>query len=196
MKQVAELTTPFDIGPGGNIILPADNAVSAPAHPADGWISGRLSQEDRAMIAVSPDVIDLAVRAGHLARALDEISAVNSHEGYAQAVQSPEHRPDIEARYGDDTDGIAEGAAYNVLVGERRAQYEFFAANGLGNLALATKHTKLTADERVVRRSLNDSWLSFRRTYGATGRRATAKRRNFKAALDQQVAFAQTPASA
>ncbi|HEU4914845.1 MAG TPA: hypothetical protein VFT16_05625 [Candidatus Saccharimonadales bacterium] len=187
----------FDLDSGGRMVLPADLQHSDPEAIealADDW-TAKLSPMDRAYFAVVPDSVSVTDRAGHLMHSLKAISEANSRNGFVHATGSAQYRPAIEERYGPHTDGMAEGAGYNALTGERRARYEFFAASGLGRLALTNRlpvaaEDAETADpEDLVYQSFNRLWREFHAKYGGTGHQVRARRNAYRKLLAEQVQY-------
>jgi hypothetical protein len=163
MTQSAEAATLFGLDADGRFVVPHDLVEQQPVDPQDEW-GADLTLTQRAFVDVLPDSVPLAARASHLTTALSEISKANSRAGFVEATQAEAHRPAIEERYGPHTDGMAEGAAYNELTGRRRARYEFFAASGVGRLALqnrqpvAADEVDTASAEDLVYTAMNRSW--------------------------------------
>lgn len=192
MTQSVEAPALFDLDGQGQLVVPADQ-IEQPAVSLEEEWGVKLSPTDRAFIELVPNSVAVADRAGHLVRSLTEISEANSRRGFVHASQTEEHRPKIEDRYGPHTDGMAEGAEYNALTGERRARYEFFAASGVGRLAL-TNRLPVPADEvetadleDLVYMAMNRSWREFQALYGGTGREVNARRKAYRKLLDKQI---------
>jgi hypothetical protein len=194
MTQSVETSALFDLDNDGQLVLPADHVEQQPVGLEEEW-GVKLSPTDRAFIELVPNSVAVADRAGHLVRSLTEISEANSRRGFVHAAQTEAHRPKIEDRYGPHTDGMAEGAEYNALTGERRARYEFFAASGVGRLAL-TNRLPVPADEAetanpadLAYMAMNRSWREFQALYGGTGPAVNARRNAYKKMLAKQVEY-------
>jgi hypothetical protein len=193
MTQSLEHPALFDLDEAGHMVTAGAPEASVEIAP-DDW-ADRLTPVDRAFIAVAPDSVSIADRAGHLTHALNEISQANSRRGFVSAATGDKHRPAIEERYGPHTDGMVEGADYNALTGERRARYEFFAASGLGRLALRNRLPVAAEDvdtadpEDLVYMGLNRSWQEFLALYGGTGRKVNTRRNAYKKLLAKQVQY-------
>jgi len=187
------MATLFDLDAEGRFVVP-EPVEQQPAIPGDEWGSD-LSPTQRAFVEIAPDLMPLAARASHLSTALTEISRANSRRGFVHATQTEEHRPRIEAQYGPHIDGEAEGAAYNALTGQRRAHYHFFAASGVGRLALenrkpvAADEIDAATPEDLVYTAMSASWREFLGRYGGTGDVVNARRKAYKKLLDKQIEY-------
>lgn len=194
MTQSVEAPALFDLDSEGHLVLPTEPAEQQTVDLEEEW-GIKLSPTDRAFIELVPGSVTVTDRAGHLMQSLTEMSAANRRRGFVHAAQTEDHRPKIEDRYGPHTDGMVEGAEYNALTGERRARYEFFAASGVGRLAL-TNRLPVPADEAetadpedLVYTAINQSWREFQTRYGGKGDTAVARRNAYKKLLAKQVEY-------
>jgi hypothetical protein len=196
MARVApQIETLFDLDPTGGFVMPgadvmvhtAESVVEPAIDVRDPavWQEGLdypLSQGERAMIAVSPTGVNVAQRAGHLTLALTKLSAANRDRGFGKAAQTEAHRAEVVAWGGTGTDDVADELAYRALTGERSARYDFFAASGLGYLAVRP-NARLSGTERLARNYVDGMWGGFQKQYGAAGPAARQERNRLKRQL-------------
>jgi hypothetical protein len=125
-----------------------------------------------------PTEVSLVSRAYFLIQALDSLGSANQAQGYLAAEHLPVQGGDIRNRYGTDGSMHQEMAARSR---NDRGRHAFFAAHGVGYLAVATQDTPLTAAHRNLRRELNESWAEFRspNRYGAKGNEGSQRRASY-----------------
>jgi hypothetical protein len=192
MTQSVETAPLFDLDSEGQLVMPTDQVEQQPVDLEEVW-GVKLSPTDRAFIELVPGSVTVADRAGHIIRSLTEISDANKRRGFVQAAQTEDHRPKIEDRYGAHTDGMVEGAEYNAMTGERRARYEFFAASGVGRLALgnsvlvAKDEEEEASPEDLVYTAMSAEWRGFAAKFAGTGAAVVARRNAYKRLLNKQI---------
>lgn len=190
MAAVQEML--FDIDASGAFVDAAPVEVAAALEPdkpdPDTWYGDTdryVSQEERAIVAVVPNEIEIAKRAGCLIAALNIISERNQDAGFVKATYSDDYRDRIVSRYGVHTSGTAVGVGHRAKTHTRNAMYEFFAASGVGRLALPD--AQLTGAERITRRYMTERWEVFDAEYGGAGKTARDKREAYKTILAEQI---------
>lgn len=176
----------FDIGPDGAFVMNGYEApVEASPTSADEWLAGRscfVNQKELALDLVAPDAVDVAQWAGHITHSLAAISQANSDLGFAKAAVSEAYRAKVVAHGGEATDDIAGELESRSRVNMGIARWEFFAASGLGHLAL-TPREALGGYERIVRTDMERAWDRFLDTYGGVGAEARDRRTAYRQQL-------------
>jgi hypothetical protein len=196
MTQVLEVPSLFEALPDGGYLMPEERPPESQgsAYTARQWQEGQgrfLRQGERALAEVAPDSISMVERAGRLTLALDAISQSNQDRGFAVAAASGLHRERVEPFAGAGTDAVARQKMTDARRGREQARRQFFAANGLGELAIAHSDS-LTPQQRIARRAMNERWAAFEKEFGGSGPAAHTRRNAYMRQLAVYTSRAET----
>jgi hypothetical protein len=164
----------FGFGPDGGLVMPQS--------PVEAWMEGRteyVPQLERALVTVVPDSIDVQYRSSCLTESLEAIGQANQDKGFQNAAESDYHRERLQKQVGAAIDEIADELGSRSEAGMEVARRKFFAASGVGVLAVKGSD-ELSGPERLVRTHMSKQWGQFLDSYGRTGLAARKSRARAK----------------